>query len=142
MHVTCAAPVAKGKGKAKGKTPAAKRKPAKAPTAEALAAVGNEAGDKESGSEASSSGCQEDGQEGDSAASKPGKIAVLRPPKAGSKPGKVMPSLSARFFVHVSEYNPEAVHHLPACPAKDICGASLYSHLCLLEDMLSCLTGI
>lgn len=94
MHVTFAAPVAKNKGKAKGKAPAAKKKPAKAPTAEALAAVGNEAGDDDSASEASS-GCEEDGQEGDDAASKPGKMAVLRPPKAGSKPGKVMPPLSA-----------------------------------------------
>ncbi|CAL8463942.1 g3477 [Coccomyxa elongata] len=82
-----APPVAKGKGKAKGKAVAAKKKPAKASTAEALAAVGNENGDNESASEASS-GCKEDGQEGEDAASKPGKMAVLRPPKAGSKPGK------------------------------------------------------
>ncbi len=91
--------MAKGKGKPKGKAAAAKKKPAKAPTAEALAAVGNENVDNESASEASS-GCEEDGQEGGDAASKPAKMAVLRPPKAGSKPGKVL--LSANFCVCLS----------------------------------------
>ncbi len=90
--VACAASVGKGKGKAKGKAAAAtKKKPTKAAVnSEALAAVGNDNADDEADSEASSHS-QEDGDdnEGDSAASKPLKMAVLKPPGAGSKPGKV-----------------------------------------------------
>jgi hypothetical protein len=86
-----AATVGKGKGRAKGKAAAAKKKPAKAPlSAEALAAVGNDNADSEASSEASSHSQEDaDDKEGDDAASKPLKMAVLKPPGAGSKPGKV-----------------------------------------------------